>query len=289
MSVITTWEAVPNRIEAVVRYLSERTSVSTSELYDVLSPPSLREARTVVSRVVEEASSLGLVRRDDEDRWSLATGFEAGADVRKHIRYTLLTPELAERAKQPWVAPAIAWFLTRDVSEPLVVSENWHTRVERDCPDAGNAFELVNMASCQQFAYWVVYLGFGWRLATGTREARADEVLVPDPSAALKSALHATLKLGETLPVAEAISRVSTVCSVIEGGHVRESVENQLVAERRRPAGQLSRSTSFALTRLAEQGVIELPPPPSDARVMTLDLWPQPQRVSHIRLCEDQS
>ena len=289
MSVVTTWEAVPNRIETVVRYLSQRTSVSTSELYDVLSPPSLREARTVVSRVVDEASNLGLVRRDDEDRWSLATGIEAGTDVRNHIRHTLLTPELAERAKQPWVAPAVAWFLTRDISESLVVSENWHTRVERDCPDVGTAFELVNMGSCQQFAYWVVYLGFGWRLATGTREARADEVLVADPSAALKSALHATLKPGETLPISEAISRVSDVCSVIEGGRVRESVENELVAERRRTAGQLSRSTSFALARLTEQGVIELPPAPSDARVMTLDLWPEPQPVSHIRLREHQS
>ena len=288
MSVVTTWEAVPNRIETVVRYLSQRTSVSTSELYDVLSPPSLREARTVVSRVVDEASNLGLVRRDDEDRWSLATGIEARTDVRNHIRHTLLTPELAEKAKQPWVAPAIAWVLTRDVSEPLLVRENWRARVERDCTSAGNAFELVNEASCQQFAYWVVYLGFGWRLATGTREARA-EVLMPDPSAALTSALRAIMEPGEALPVAEAISRVSTVCSVIEGGHARESVENQLVAERRRPAGQLSRSTSFALTRLTEQGVIELPPPPSDARVMTLDLWPEPQRVSHIRLREHQS
>ena len=40
MSVVTTWEAVPNRIEAVVRYLSQRTRVSTSELHEVLSPPS---------------------------------------------------------------------------------------------------------------------------------------------------------------------------------------------------------------------------------------------------------
>ena len=224
--------------------------------------PPLRESRNVVSRVVEEASSLGLVEQDDEGHWGLATEIKSDTDVRSQVSQTLLNPELAQRAKQQWVAPAIAWFLTQDISEPLAVSKNWRSRVERDCPDAGNAFELVNVASCQQFAYWVVYLGFGWRFATGTREARADEVLVPDPSAALEAALRVILKPGESLPVEEAISRVGDVCSVIEGGRVRERVESQLVEGRRRPMGQLSRSTSFALTRLAEREVIEVPPPP---------------------------
>lgn len=286
MSVVTTWEAVPNRIEAVVSYLSQRTSASTAELYDVLSPRSLREARTVVSRVVDEASNLGLVERDSEDHWSLANGVTTREDVRNQVRRILLAPEQAETAKQPWVAPAIAWFLTLDTSEPIPVNENWRSRVERDCPGTDNAFELVNEASCQQFAYWVAYLGFGWRLTTGGREAHPADVLVPDPSAALKAALPAVMEPGETLPVDEVISRLGAVYSVIEGGIVRELVENQLVKERRRPDRQLSRSTSFAFARLAAQGVVEVPPPPSDALVVALDLWPESRRVSHIRLCE---
>ena len=287
MSVVTTWEAVPNRIEAVVSYLSQRTSASTSELYDVLSPRSLREARNVVSRVVDEASNLGLIQRDGEDHWSLANGITTKEDVRNQISETLLTPEQAEKAKQPWVAPAIAWFLTLDTSEPIPVNENWRSRVERDCPDADNAFELVNEASCQQFAYWAAYLGFGWRLTTGAREARPVDVLVPDPSAALKAALPLVMEPGETQPVDEVMSRLSALCSVIEGGLVRESVENHLVKERRRPDRQLSRSTSFGFARLAAQGVVEMPPPPSDALVVALDLWPESRRVSHIRLCEE--
>ena len=283
MSVVTTWEAVPNRIEAVVQYLSHQKSVSKAELSEVLSPSSIG-GRNVVPRVIAEALNLSLIQQTEGERWSLAEELQVATEVRLHIARTLLDPHLAASAKQSRVAPAMAWFLTRDVREPLSVSDNWRTLVERDCPSSTDAFELSNSSSCQQFAYWAVYLGLGWKLATGVRETGVREVLVPDPTTALEYALRVAVDPGETLSVEDAIARIADICPVIEGGSVREDVERQLVPTRRRPAGQLSRSTSFALARLEAKGVIEMPPPPSDALVMMLDLWPKHRRVSQLRV-----
>jgi len=278
MSVVTTWEAVPNRIEAVVRYLGERRGVPNDELFELLSPSTLSGTTNVVSRVVQESRELGLIEADDGGRWSVTPTAARAKDLRALVRQVLLTPESAEAAKQQWVAPAIAWFLTHDPREPLALGENWRTRVERECPSADNAFDLANPASCSQFAYWAVYLGFGWRLARS-----AGEVLVPDPAGALESALRATMQAGEVLPIAEAIERVGAACPVFEGGDVRQAVERSLIPARQRPDGQLSQSTSVALSRLEAQGVVSMPPPLADARVMTLDLWPQRRRVSHLQ------
>ena len=281
MSVVSTWEPVPNRIEAVVRYLSENRGVTNDELYALFSPASLTSSDNLISRVVSESQRLGIIERDDKQRWNLTDRAAAAKNVRALIQETLLSPELAMDAGQAWVSSSIAWFLTKDPREPLPLGENWRTRVERDFRSESVDHDLKNQASCEQFAYWVVYLGFGWRLAMGE-----GETLVPDPSVALESAMRATMEVGQQLLVGEMIERVASVCSVMEGGKVRQRVEEGLVPERQRPDGRLSRSTSLALTRLESSKVVSMPSPLADAVVTVLDLWPERRRVSHIRLNE---
>ncbi len=281
MSVVTSWEPVPNRIEAVARYLSGRRSVSNDELFAIFSPSSLTRSNVVITGVVRELQRLGIIERDDKQRWSVTERAPNAKDVRSLIAQILLTPEFAEDAGQQWVAPAIAWFLSQDTREPLTIGENWRIRVERDFSSEPTDLDLKNHTVCEQFAYWVVYLGFGWRLARGK-----GETLVPDPSVALESALRATMKVGEQIPLSEAIERVATACSVMEGGIVRQLIEDKLVPERQRPDGRLSRSTSLALARLESSKIVSMPNPLADAVVTVLDLWPKRRRVSHIRLNE---
>ncbi len=283
MSVVTTLVAVPNRIESVVEHLRRSTRESSGTLSQLISPRTLNAGEAVPNGVLGESRRLGLIDTDADNNWQLTDEAAKADDIQALVTRILLTPDTAVRAEQERVGRAIAWFLTRDVHEPLPIGANWHRLVQTDCPTADNAFDLTNPDRCRQFAYWVAYLGFGWRLASTKRD-----VLVPDPTVALGSAFRATLNPNESVPISDAIGRVADICPVIEGGSVREDVERQLVGDRRRTDGQFSRSTSFALTRLVEQGVIEMPPPPSDARVMTLDLWPEPRSVSHIRLCEGQ-
>ena len=289
MSVVTTMVVVPNRIEAVVRLLRRLRREDDATLRRLLSPPTLPAGANVPGPVIDESKRLGLIEAAADGKWSLTKRAKNEQDIRSVIASVLLSPETAPEAGQQRVGPAVAWFLTRSVQVPLKIGDNWRPLVEDDCSAVEDAFDLTNQDRCRQFAYWAVYLGFGWRLATGTRDSQAREMLVPDPSVALESALRTALHPGEALPVSEALARVADACPVLEGGSVRDEVELQLVAERQRPDGELSQSTSFALRRLEARGIIEMPPPPSDARVMTLDLWPEPRRVSQLRLCEGPS
>lgn len=284
MSVVTTWEVVPNRIEAVVRFLSQRRSVPRDELAELLSPSSLRSASSVVvPRVISESQRLGLIEDDGDGHWRLTEQAASTADFRQLIGRILLSPGEATQGSQERVAPAIAWFLTQDSRAPLQIGENWRTRVLQDCPDSNIALELANMESCRQFAFWVAYLGFGWRLGSGLQGAQ--EALVPDPSAAIESVLREKLPPREPLPIDEAMAQVAEACPVIEGGVVRQRVEEQLAIPR--PDGQLSKSTSFALRRLEVRGVVSMPAPSADAFVNTLDLGPEHRPISHIQLNED--
>ena len=283
MSVVTTMVAVPNRIEAVVDVL-RRGSVAEGTLRELLSPPALSSQENVPANVIAETRRLGLIAPGPDGRLTTTDIVKAGGDTRDLLTRTLLSPESATAAGQQRVASAIAWFLTRDPRAPLPIGDNWRILVDEDCPGVDNAFDLTNPARCQQFAYWVVYLGFGWMLASGTSQSRA--ALLPDPTVAAESALHATMTPGEELPIAEVVARLADTCPVLEDGIIRTEVEQQLTADRQRPSGQLSRSTSFALSRLEDRGLITMPPALADARVMTLALWPEPRRVSHIRLRE---
>ncbi|MCY4392739.1 MAG: protein DpdG [Chloroflexi bacterium] len=284
MSVVTTWVAVPNRIEAVVRFLSQRRSVPHDELTAMLSPSSLRSpSSVVVPQVIAESQQLGLIEHDGEGHWQLTEEAASTGDLRRLLRRILLAPEDATRRGQGRVALAMAWFLTQDSRAPLTIGENWRMRVLQECPESDIASELANTESCRQFAFWVAYLGFGWRFGSGIREAR--EVLVADPSVAIESVLREEIPTGEPIPIAEVMGRLAEACPVIEGGVVREEVEEQLADPR--PDGQLSRSTSFALRRLEARGVVSMPIPAADALVNTLDLGTEHRPVSHIQLRED--
>ena len=284
MSVVTTMVAVPNRIEAVVHHLQGTGREADVALRQLLSPPTLNAGENVATGVIDECRRLGLIERDGDGNWRATRDAAKPEDTREWVASILLNPQTAMLAGQPRVGPAIAWFLSRDTRMPLRVGENWRALVERDCPTAEEAFDLTNPDRCRQFVYWVVYLGFGWRLGTGVRDAR--QAIVPDPTVAIESALRATLEPGEELPIAEVMTRVAQACPVIEGGSVRQEIEQLLAAERQRAVGQLSQSTSAALSRLESRGVIVLPPPASDARVMTLNLWPQPRYISLLRLLD---
>ena len=236
----------------------------------------------VVPRVIAESQQLGLIEHDDEGRWRLTEEAASTGDMRRLLRRILLTPEQATTRGQARVASTIAWFLTQDSRAPLTIGQNWRMQVLQDCPESDIAQELANTESCRQFAFWVVYLGFGWRLGSGLRDAR--ETLVPDPSEAIEPLLREEMAPGEPVPVADVMRLLAEACPVIEGGVVREEVEAQLASPR--PDGQLSRSTSFALQRLEARGLISMSNPAADALANTLDFGTERRAVSHIQLRE---
>ena len=279
MSVVTSLEVVPNRITAAARYLHGRKSVSDNEFRAALSPPSLKQSPEAYNRFLNELKRLALFEFADSS-WHLGRDVSSPLDVRAQLEAELIAdPEAAGRSGHTNFAPAIAWFLMQDPVRPPVVGENWHPHIERDCPGE-DAFELSNEERSRQFAYWVVFFGFGWRLGTG-----GDQVLVPDPTDALRRHFRAAFAPGDRLSLIDAIGRVAKDCPVFEGGATRESVAATAAARLSRPPAALSRSTSFALERLADEGVLRLESD-ADAAAVTLDLWPDRRVVTHVVLAD---
>jgi hypothetical protein len=280
MSVISQPESVPNRIGVVVRYLQGRAPVGDDELVGALSPESLRSgAPQMLRSILGDMQQLGLVVSED-DRWELAEDLKNEAALLSYFEGAVLDADRVEENGQRFVPRALAWFLTQDPAHPLPAGENWRTKVIAECPAASDhVFELINDTRQRQLAYWAVYLGYAWRLPSGDAD-----LLVPDPSAALERLLRALLTPNTPMAAPAFFDRVAEQSPVFEGGTIREEVEGMLIPRRQRPVGQLSRSTSFALARLEQRGVLTLPRPSADATPLTLDLWPERRAITHLAL-----
>lgn len=274
MSVLTSLEVVPSRVMAAVRYLDGREGVSDDEFRAALSPPSLGQSREAFGRFLNELKRLPLFEFEG-GYWRLDSDTSGSTDVLRRLEWALLSPmELAKGSGNENLAPAVAWFLMQDPARPLSIG-NWSGLVERDCPGE-DSYDLSNEERCRQFGYWAVFFGFGWRLETGR-----GQTLVPDPTVALRRHLQEALDAGERVSPVDALMRIAMTSPVFEGGRVRESLQDLSNPQTPRPITTLSRSTSLALERLAEEGAIRLESD-ADAPAVTLDLWPDRRPITHV-------
>lgn len=284
MSVISVFQATPNRIAIVHRFLRTQTKpLAEKVLLQLLSPPELQKKKadqvdqedepstTLASSVLSECKALGLVVDAGDGEVCLAE--DVPEDILSFLERRLLDPEEAKQYRQDSVPYAFAWFLCQHPATPLSLKENQKHRVERDT--GGKTLDLSNLSRFQQFGYWVQYLGLGWRMS-GPGGLR----LVPDPTEALMRHLPAVLKDGEGA-IHDVIADLGKRLPVLETGVVRTEVEAWLPKEKRRAPGDLSPSTSLALLRLQRRGVLVIEAR-SDAPMMRLLTWPNPTQASHL-------
>ena len=297
MSVITSLTATPNRMRIVWDFLASRGTrgIRSEELQRFISPPSLHSSQTqedgtrrgtaMGAEVVSEMRTLGLIEQSEMGTVRLASQqmSEDEDTFFNVLQYRLLNPIEARQYGQEAFGPALAWFLAQDPIHPLDWGENHRGKIIDDCGIECKAFELTNVARCQQFIYWARYLGFAWRLDIGgTRE-----VVIPDPSPAISRHLHKVLNDGKQRPIRQVLSALASELSVLEGGEVRSDLDGIIATEKQSPLGHLSRSTSFALERIERRGQISLSQP-SDADAVVLQLGDRLRPVSHIALnCEE--
>ena len=264
--------------------------IAEDELPTLLVPPALRGGQstddgtdsgtTIADAVLQEMRNLQLLDRSDAGTVTVAEGspgpeeaaFVTGMEKR------LLDPSNAERYRQSSFPRALAWFLCLPPEQPLSWDRNYRDRVVADCGEGSSSFELTNTARWQQFVYWARYLGFVWRMQT---ETGGTGVVIPDPTEALARHLPATAAVNGQSDLSAVMSELAVRSPVLEGGVVRNEIESLLSADKRRPDGHLSKSTSFALERLERRGSVKLLNE-ADARVMNLDRGGEPRAVSHI-------
>ena len=296
MSVITTFTAMPNRLTIVWKYLLEcgPNGASSDQLESLISPPSLKRQKPeqeddeepgpasrrtgIYDGVLTEIQNLGIVEKDDRGILTLSKNApqKDALSLVEYLERVLLDPELAEEHGQKAFPKAMSWLLTRDPFWPLVFQGGFRAEVTGDCRDDVGSFELTNQARSQQFIHWAIYLGFAWRLSTGNHDA-----VFPDPTEALKRNLPLVMPSGSQVPIQEVVGNLADRVPVFEGGGARKEVEGLLHLGKIRQDRTLSRSTSLALERLEQSGLIKMERP-ADAPAWNLNRGTGMRPVSHI-------
>jgi hypothetical protein len=290
MSVITEPAPVPNRLEVLVKYLRTRKDGETkARLTAVLSPAALQQgandetgedarSNALADGVLRAGQRLGITVVEGEFV-RLAPHLEVAAEnypeaLHRHLESTLLSASAPDDQRD--VARTLAWFLIQDPAEPLQVG-NVKQRVEDQLVASEHAqfSSLSNSTRFEQFTYWARYFGCAWRF-----KGKA-EVVVPDPTGLLARYLPRLMQGNERISIQDLLARWRTPLPILEGGQIRDSVEEALRDPFRRPAEHLSRATSLALQRLRDQGRLRLERL-ADAPPLLLASWPDQQPISHV-------
>lgn len=274
MSVITKHgqNASSSRIEGLYRYMliQEGQTATRSHILNVFSPSRLVTAHSktqvtldrkpgpvMIEDTLKAAIAMGLLQEDEgqvtfhQDLPPEARDISNG-EVAIHRTLACLMLRPGDDNPNANLARQISWFLAQDLRK---ASWDWdrinQTLLQEDKTDY---LELKNNARFSQFEDWIRYLGFAW--SYGRPKA---SWLMPDPTAFLRRALPELTAgvAGATIPLSDFAERLKQLSPVFEGGFYRNDVEaRKLVAER--STDQFSASTSLALYRLQDEGLIEL-------------------------------
>lgn len=312
MSVITNLPVLPNRLNILLRQISQsRDGYTRDELAELMSPSSLSRGRTsIFSAVLSEALRLGLVFETTTEkggnRLLLADNAKDLTFINLIERRLLQDPdnESVDRGRFP---EALAWFLMQDPMQPLMWDKNVRLRVVTDLGEALEALELTNKARFQNLVYWARFLGYAVKLGFSATElgddtdadedesqtvdldaANATAYVLPDPTEAIARHLPNIFLSEQQLKVADFIKAWASLLPVLEGGAIREQVEQQARVEIVHQPDAFSRATSLALRRLEQRRLISLYAL-SDAQMYLLYYGREPVRISHITYLGEKS
>ena len=261
MSVITTWEATPNRVFHVWKLL-QLPGVGPSngeDLSYLIGPPSIRGENNSDSsyrHLIEEVHSLGIIKRDGQE-YAVIPELEGNNDetLANYLQRILLNIDESQRCSQEGFTKSLLWLLHQDPLTGIDWGINYRNLVLSDCGPASDGFELNNNQGCQQFVYWARYLGFARRINTG----RNANKVVPDPTQAIRNQLSMQMETGVQYRIDDIWPELVYNLPVLEGGLSYEVVNEMFDTDKQyeKPTN-LSPATSLAFKRLQESKLIDL-------------------------------
>lgn len=274
MSLVSFFEPVPNRVRTLARIVASVGSVTREELRTLITPAT-DGGDDQFKNLLRETVNLGLVE-ESKKTIKLGGGIKA-ADVRNDEWFLDFTEKALLQTKDKdshLFALALAWLLTRPPDFNLEWRSEFHTQMLEDM-EGKDVYTITNQDRAAMLAYWARFLGYAEGIKWKTKN-----LVVPDPTTAIARHLNSVFGKATELPVATFIKKLSKHCPVLEGGDIRSEVEGRL--KKKRDPKTFSLSTSLAMIRLEQRGVIKLDAP-SDADVMLLDFKSDdPRRVSHV-------
>ncbi|MBE9111424.1 hypothetical protein IQ273_18630 [Nodosilinea sp. LEGE 07298] len=287
MSVLKKGEVAPSRVKGVVRYLQQAKGKRErrNTLEALLSPTTLinkggneQASRNMIHITVSECIKMGLLIENEEIS-EVSLNPELDLDE-SSLPYTLAqlllnTPDHSENYD---LARVLAWYLAQDF---FSAPRNWQEFQQRLREQIGADLLELNDVRFGQFRDWSRYLGFSW-----SNSLAGNQILVPDPTIYLKSNLNRIFDgiTNQQVLLGDFIKLLGKDCPIFETGSFREAVDDQL---RNRDSNYLSNTTSMALLRLEDEGLIKL------EKLSDITVWilqdESTRRISHITYLSESS
>lgn len=276
MSLLSTFEAMPARLEGMYRFLARNSNgVAKQDLFHAMMPPSTTNEttnapRVIVDRTMKEGAAIGLWNVDDKQVHLITDRPETSSDS---VRAVIESHLWGEDGINDDLGYAIAWLLTHDPVDGAWTQSRVETAVvsTRWADETG----ISRKGRYGAFRDWAMYLGFAWNL-----DHNGVPGLMPDPTSHLRRRLPAIINEPEKeMRFAEFIDTLGEVSPVLDGGRFRKEVEQE---SRSRPPKQVSASMAFALDRLRSEGIITMKEKADDPDPRVVKRGAKTNRVSHI-------
>jgi hypothetical protein len=251
VSVLTIFEATPNRVKSLARLALYLGPSSRDVLREHLMPT--KEDAAQFGQLLRETARLGFLE-EHEGKFSLGPSIEK-ADIDddqrflNHVEVALLGPSDVSGDNYPFRF-ALSWLLTQSSGVSIPWSSDQHLSMLEQM-EGKDLYEVGNEGRFAMLCYWARFLGFAASL-----DIRGAKVVIPDPTEAIARHLPKRCPEKSRISVTHFLERMAEPLPVIEGGSARRQVEERFRAKR--AANQLSVSTSLALWRLEERKVIKL-------------------------------
>ena len=133
--------------------------------------------------------------------------------------------------------------------------------------------EVFNFEQFKNLEFWMKYFGF---------ISHVGKNVIPDPTEAIARNISSIFNSKNTLQIDVFQKILGERIPVLEGGDVREIIEANTKEEFRRKDPHFSKSTSLALRRLMNRGVISFQPTSDYKQLRILDWGTEEFRVEQI-------
>jgi hypothetical protein len=251
MSILSIFEATPNRVRSLARLAAHLGPTSRDLLRQNLMPT--KDDAAQFGNLVRETIRLGLL---EEQKGTISLGSAVKeSDVRDDSRFrdflqTVLFGSDVEASENRSFQYALSWLLAQPSGLPIQWNSDQHLQMEKQMDGTEN-YDVTNAQRFAMLCYWARFLGFAASVNMG-----GQSVVVPDPSDALERQLANIFSDSPRMPLARFFDLLGRSFPVLEGGRVRGEVEKRLKAKR--PGNQISISTGLALWRLEDRKLIKL-------------------------------
>jgi hypothetical protein len=253
MSVLTVFEATPNRVRSLTRLVHYLGPTQRDELFQHLMPSKADAAQ--FGPLLRETGRLKLVE-DRKGEITLGSLIESAADIASDQQFVLriemeLMRDSNEEGGNGPFRFALAWLLAQESGQPIPWSSEDQHLVMKDQMEGTDRYDITNKARFAMLCYWARYLGYAAGL-----NSRDGITVIPDPTEAIARRLQSVFAETPRQPIGRFLEKIAVDCPVLEGGAARSIVEARF--RRKRSELQISTSTALALWRLEERKLIKI-------------------------------